>query len=60
MEDYENDYEDYNEYQEDYESYDGYDDSPYAGTYAHDVAGWTDEMIDDALDDEPDAYWNID
>ena len=24
------------------------------------VEGWSDQMIDDALDGEPDAYWNID
>ncbi len=32
----------------------------YAGTYVQEVMGWSDEMIDDALDGEPDAYWNID
>lgn len=32
----------------------------YAGTYVQDVEGWSDEMIDEALDGEPDAYWNID
>ena len=32
----------------------------YAGTYVQDVMGWSDEMIDEALDGEPDAYWNID
>ena len=32
----------------------------YAGTYVQDVMGWSDEMIDDALDGDPDAYWNID
>ena len=32
----------------------------YAGTYAHDVAGFSDEEIDDIFDGEPDAYWNID
>ena len=36
------------------------DESPYAGTYVHDIEGWSDEAIDDALDGEPDAYWNID
>ncbi len=40
--------------------YDEDDDSPYAGTYVHDVEGWDDEMIADALDGEPEAYWNID
>ncbi|MBQ9201931.1 MAG: hypothetical protein IJ154_06145 [Bacteroidales bacterium] len=32
----------------------------YAGTYVQDVMGWSDERIGDALDGEPDAYWNID
>lgn len=32
----------------------------YEGSYAQDVEGYTDEMIDDAFDGEPDAYWNID
>lgn len=32
----------------------------YAGTYAQDVAGLSDEIIDDAFDGDPDAYWNID
>ena len=49
-----------------YECYDsssyyetGYDDE-YAGTYAHDVMGYTDDDISDAFDGDPDAYWNID
>lgn len=32
----------------------------YAGSYAQEVMGWSDEMIDDVLDGDPDAYWNID
>lgn len=59
----------YDEYEE------GWDDEPrsdyedyyeretyneYCGTYAQDEAGWSDQMIDDVLDGEPDAYWNID
>ena len=32
----------------------------YAGTYAQDVAGYSDDVINDAFDGEPDAYWNID
>ena len=46
------------------EDYISEDDSPsygkYAGTYAQDVAGLSDDAIDDALDGDPDAYWNID
>ncbi len=44
-----------NMYEDDY-----YEESEYAGTYVHDVEGWSDEMIGDALDGDPDAYWNID
>lgn len=40
-------------YCEDYED-------EYAGTYAHDVAGFSDEDIDTIFDGDPDAYWNID
>ena len=32
----------------------------YAGTYAQDVAGYSDDIINDAFDGDPDAYWNID
>ena len=32
----------------------------YAGTYAQDVAGLSDETISDAFEGDPDAYWNID
>jgi hypothetical protein len=32
----------------------------YAGTYAKDQAGLSDRFIDDVLDGEPGAYWNID
>lgn len=32
----------------------------FAGTYAQDVAGYSDEDIWDIFDGEPDAYWNID
>ena len=38
--------------------YEDYEDE-YAGTYAHDVAGFSDEDIDSIFDGEPDAYWNI-
>lgn len=42
--------------------YDDYEDDSYgkySGTYVQDEEGWSDEMIDDALDGCPDAYWNI-
>ena len=39
--------------------YEDYEDE-YAGTYAHDVAGFSDEDIDTIFDGEPEAYWNID
>ena len=32
----------------------------YAGSYAQDVEGYSDDVIDDAFDGDPDAYWNID
>lgn len=32
----------------------------YAGSYAQDVMGYSDNTINDAFDGEPDAYWNID
>src|SRR5690554_957889 len=49
--------EDYGDYYEDYEreSY-----GEYAGSYAQDVEGLSDDFINDVLDGEPDAYWNID
>lgn len=66
--------EDLEEYDEDEEDVD-YTDEPecdsymsdygtnygeYAGTYAQDVMGYSDDVINDAFDGEPDAYWNID
>lgn len=32
----------------------------YAGSYAQDIEGLSDDFIDDVLDGDPDAYWNID
>ncbi len=32
----------------------------YAGSYAQDVMGYSDDAINDAFDGDPDAYWNID
>ena len=32
----------------------------YAGSYAQDVMGYSDDLIDDAFDGDPEAYWNID
>ncbi|WP_294920627.1 WG repeat-containing protein [uncultured Prevotella sp.] len=32
----------------------------YAGSYAQDVEGYSDDVIDDAFDGDPNAYWNID
>lgn len=34
--------------------------SDYAGTYAHDIEGYSDDDINDAFDGDPEAYWNID
>lgn len=50
-----------NDSQSDYEDYyerDTYE--RYAGTYAQDEAGWSDQMIDEVLEGDPDAYWNLD
>jgi hypothetical protein len=32
----------------------------YAGNYAQDIEGLSDDFINDVLDGNPDAYWNID
>lgn len=32
----------------------------FAGSYAQDVAGYSDDVINDAFEGDPDAYWNID
>lgn len=32
----------------------------YAGSYAQDVMGYSDDVIDDVFEGDPDAYWNID
>ena len=50
--------------QNDYDDYDDYDRresyGQYAGSYAQDVEGLSDDFINDVLDGDPDAYWNID
>ncbi len=52
------DYKDYNSYN-DYDDY-GCHYGEYAGTYAQDVAGYSDDIINDVFEGDPDAYWNID
>lgn len=37
-----------------------YSDDRYAGSYAHDEAGYSDDDIDSVFDGDPEAYWNID
>ena len=32
----------------------------FEGTYAHDEAGYDDDLIYDAFEGDADAYWNID
>jgi hypothetical protein len=32
----------------------------FAGSYAQDVMGYSDDVINDAFEGDPDAYWNID
>lgn len=54
----------YSEYEED-DSYDDCDDygthyGEYAGSYAQDVMGYSDDVINDAFEGDPDMYWNID
>lgn len=34
--------------------------SEYAGSYAQEFEGYSDDVIDDAFEGDPDAYWNID
>lgn len=53
FEDYDDDYDDHDYYER--ESY-----GQYAGSYAQDVEGLSDDFINDVLDGDPDAYWNID
>ena len=54
-------YDDYEMFQdESYEEEYGTHYGKYAGTYAQDVAGYSDDVIDDAFEGDPDAYWNID
>jgi hypothetical protein len=48
-----------NSYNDDYD-YDNPSYGRYAGSYAQDVEGWSDNDIDDVFDGDPDAYWNID
>ena len=31
----------------------------YEGSWAQDVEGFSDDVINDAFDGDPDAYWNI-
>lgn len=50
----------YHDYEDSYDYEDESTYNNYNGTYVQDVEGWSDQMIDDALDGEPDAYWNID
>lgn len=45
-----------------YDSNEGYGQSfgEYAGSYAQDVMGFSDDVINDAFEGDPDNYWNID
>ena len=49
---------------DDYDDYDDHDRresyGQYVGSYAQDVEGLSDDFINDALNGDPDAYWNID
>lgn len=46
------------DYDSDYEYGSHY--GEYAGSYAQDVEGYSDDVINDAFDGDPEAYWNID
>lgn len=50
------DYSSYDDYERDYGSHYG----EFAGTYAQDVMGYSDDVINDVFEGDPDAYWNID
>ena len=57
--------EDFDRYDDDDYGYDAYESESrsyeeFAGSYAQDVMGYSDEEIYDAFDGDPDAYWNID
>lgn len=57
QEDYKPEYEG----ESDYDTTGDIDDiSKYSGSWASDDEGLSDDFIDDALDSDPDAYWNID
>ena len=65
--DYDDDYDgDYDgDYDDDYhDSYNSYSEKPtygrYAGSYAQDEMGYSDDDIDTIFDGDPSAYWNID
>ena len=45
--------------QDDYDNY-GTHYGEFAGSYAQDVMGYSDDVINDAFEGDPDAYWNID
>lgn len=64
MRNYDN--EDYDEIEE-YDDNEYYDEDDYGthygryrGSYAQDVMGYSDDVIDDAFEGDPDNYWNID
>ena len=45
----------YDDYYDDYGTHYG----EYEGSWAQDVEGFSDDVINDAFDGNPDAYWNI-
>lgn len=50
------------EYNNKYNAHDdyGHNYGEFVGTYAQDVMGYSDDLINDAFEGDPDAYWNID
>lgn len=52
----------YHHYRHSYDPLDDYGShyGEFAGSYAQDVMGYSDDVINDAFEGDPDAYWNID
>lgn len=49
-------YDDLYQYDDDYGTHYG----EFSGSYAQDEMGYSDDVINDAFEGDPDAYWNID
>lgn len=49
-------YDDLYQYDDDYGTHYG----EFSGSYVQDEMGYSDDVINDAFEGDPDAYWNID